>query len=194
MNAIALPPVGSLLDADLYVGRILIAGRPFAILLPPKAIAEHAATIWIARGKSVPEALSWNDGLANTEAMARAGSRLAQWALDLRFYIPSVDELELAYRALKPTAETNTVWGRSGVNASADPPTHPYTADLPQQTALEAYRAGGTEAFEPEAHWTSTQHASDSSLAWSQYFINGYQYDWSKGVKLRARAVRRLPL
>jgi hypothetical protein len=62
------------------------------------------------------------------------------------------------------------------------------------QTSAEVFQAGGAEAFEEDAYWTSTQHAADADYAWYQYFDNGLQGDGGKGAQLRARAVRRLPI
>jgi hypothetical protein len=48
------------------------------------------------------------------------------------------------------------------------------------------------ELFKPEYYWSCEQHASYSNNAWTQSFNNGYQGNWSKDTRLRARAVRRL--
>ena len=48
--------------------------------------------------------------------------------------------------------------------------------------------------FQREAYWLGEQHASGSSFAWGQYFNYGHQLNWYKTNKLRARAVRRLPI
>lgn len=200
MNAVALPPLATLYEGGYYAGKILIDERPFALIVAPKDEGEHEPAIWIARSKDVPDALSYFDGAKNTQAMADAGSKLAQWAVALSsggfrdWYLPSQDELEVCYRAMKPTTETNSLYGRSGINASALPPTYPYSPVTPLQTEMEAFRAGGTEAFEPDGYWSSTQHASYSCGACYQDFNDGDQDGWGKDSKLRARAVRRLPL
>jgi hypothetical protein len=202
MNAqmIDLPPTaGAALSGGFYAGRILIADKLYALIVAPKAQGEHKAAIW-GPDDNVPGALSWNDGLANTGAMSDAGSKLAKWAQGLQiggysdWYIPATDELEICYRYLKPTAEPNYLWARSGINVSAVPPTYPYTADSPAQTAVELFRAGGAEAFEESAYWTSTQRASFSAYACYQDFSYGDQHDWGKDHELRARAFRRLAI
>lgn len=187
------PIIGTSMDKGFYAGRIRIDGNPFALIIPPKAESEHEG-IWIPRYKNVPDALSYSDGQANTEAMAKAGSKIAQKALDLGMYIPSVDELEIAYRNLKPTTNKNSCWYRSGINMSAVEPTAPYTPDFPLQTNAELFKEGGVEAFATEAYWTSTQHASDSDYAWFQDFYNGTQDSSSKNFKLRVRFFRRLAI
>ncbi|MDO8294368.1 MAG: hypothetical protein Q7T29_16120, partial [Gallionella sp.] len=81
-----------------------------------------------------------------------------------------------------------------GINLSAVPPTYPYTPEFPVQTTLDAFKQGGDEAFEPEAYWTSTQHAGYSLTAWFQIFLNGHQYDILKSCELRVRPVRRVTI
>jgi hypothetical protein len=49
------------------------------------------------------------------------------------------------------------------------------------------------DQFKREAYWLE-QHADYPSDAWSQYFCYGYQRSWDESNKLRARAVRRIPL
>lgn len=195
-----LPLIGTAMDGGFYAGRILVDGKPYALIVAPKDEGERADVEWIDDYKDVPGAKSWNDGLANTDAMAVAGSKLALWARDLRiaghtdWYLPSQDELEILYRNLKPTSDTNSQWARSGINLSAIEPTRPYTQDSPAQTMAEAFQQGGAQAFETEWYWSSTQHAANSGYAWCQGFDDGNQGSTIKSAELRARAVRRLPL
>jgi hypothetical protein len=203
MNAVSIdipPAVAALLEGGFYAGRILIAGVLYALIVAPKAEGERKPGVWSKSEKSIAGAMSWNDGLANTGAMSDAGSALAKWAQGLTiggysdWYLPALDELELCYRYLKPTAEPSYLWSRSGINVSAVPPTYPYVADSPAQTEHEIFRAGGAEAFADEIYWSSTQHASGSNYAWSQHFSNGCQSYWFKGHHFRARVVRRLAI
>ena len=195
-----LPILGTSMGGGFYAGRIRIEDQVYALIVAPKAEGELAGTPWIARNKSVLGALSYCDGLANTQATADAGSKLAKWALDLRigdaddWYLPAQDELEVLYRNLKPGQAENYCWARSGINLSAVEPTRPYTPALPVQTLAEAFQAGADEAFAESYYWSSTQHASDSDSAWSQPFDYGGQCYNRKDSKLRARAVRRLEI
>jgi len=189
-----IPPLfGTLMDGGYYAGRIMIDAQPFALIIPPKAESEHQA-VWIPNWKDVPDAKSYSDGLANTQAMAEAGSKIAKKALALGMYIPSLDELEIAYRNLKPSARPNSCYARSGINLNAIEPTPPYTPEFPSQTQAELFRKGAQEAFEPEWYWTSTQHASDSASAWCQDFGIGTQNTGYKTGKFRVRFFRRLPI
>ncbi len=187
--------IGTEMDGGFYAGRIIVNGDPFAIILPPKLQRQHDDIEWNDSSKMVEGATSFSDGHANTLAMAKAGSKFAQWALDLNLYIPAQDELEIIYRNLKPTTETNSQYGRSGINVSAIEPTAPYTPSFPAQTLAEAFMEGGIEAFDPVAYWSSTQHAAGSTCAWYQLFDNGNQcYTCGKSDRLCGVAVRRLPI
>lgn len=195
-----LPIIGTSLDGGYYAGRIIIDGKPYALIVAPKTEGELADVAWGDDEKDVPAAQSWNDGLVNTEAMAAAGSKPTLWARDLRiaghadWYLPSQDELEILYRNLKPTADENAQWGRSGINLSAIEPTRPYEPAEPAQTQAELFQQGGEQAFETEAYWSSTQHAAFSDYAWCQHFNVGTQDYHPKRAELRVRAVRRSPI
>lgn len=194
------PIIGTAMAGGYYAGRILIDGNPFALIVTPKAEGEHKPDIWIPNRKEVPDARSYNDGLANTQAMAEAGSKLAKWALGLEisgtndWYLPAQDELEIIYRNLKPTTDKNSCYARSGINLSTFDPTRPYTPEFPLQTPAEAFKQGGSEAFTADWYWSSTQYASHSDYAWFQHFLHGSQDFFDTDYELRARAVRRLPI
>jgi len=194
------PIIGTAMGGGFYAGRIRIDGQVYALVVAPKEDGEQDDAELLPRSMDLPGAASWNDGLANTKALAEAGSELAKWALDLRigghddWYLPSVDELEIIYRNLKPTTEDNAVYNRSGLNLSAIEPTRPYTLTEPAQTQAEAFQDDGAEAFAERWYWSSTKHASDSVYAWGQGFYDGYQGYNGVSDDYRARAVRRLPI
>lgn len=193
VQAVTTLTFGTPVEGGFFSGYINTPDGRYGIAVAPKAAGELKG-IWIARGKKVPGAGSYFDCHANTIAMAEAGSKLAQQvlALDINgctdWSLPSRDVLELLYRNLKPTTETNYVY-RSGDNPSSLPAGYPYTEDLPAQTAAEAFRTGGAEAMTDTYYWTSTQF-SDAG-AWAQSFTNGYQYFNGKDYDFLARAVRR---
>ena len=203
MNAPAeiTPILGTSMDGGFYAGRIRIDGHLYALIVAPKSEGEHKVSALFAKEpKTPPLAHSYCDGLTNTEALMAAGSKLAKWSRDLEiaghrdWYLPSQDELEVIYRNLKPTTRENWCYYRSGINLHAATPTLPYVPDSPTQTEAELFRVGGSEAFEAEWYWTSTIYGSSSSYAWYQHFNYGNQgYNYVDG-KLRARAVRRLPI
>lgn len=96
MNAVALPPVATQHEGGFYAGRIRIDAREYALIVAPKTDGDHAPAIWIPRDKDVPGARSLFDGMANTRAMAEAGSKVAAWALALSiggftdWYLPAL--------------------------------------------------------------------------------------------------------
>ncbi len=195
-----LPAVGSAMGGGYYAGRIRIDDQVFALIVAPKAGGEHDFAELLPEAADVPGAASWSDGIVNTAALVDAGSDLAKWARDLRiggfddWYLPSLDELEIIYRNLKPTSDRNYVYNRSGLNLSAAEPTRPYTLNEPTQTQADAFKAGSAEALDDTWYWSSTKHASDSDSAWFQTFNYGRQNSSSVYDEGRARAVRRLPI
>ena len=189
---------GTPFEGGFYVGQLRIGTELFALIVSPKAEGDAANVAWSKRGQDIPGAASCCDGMANTKAMAEAGSALAQTLLQLDiggftdWYLPSRDELELVYRYLKPTAGANYASFRDGDNPSSAPAGYPYTENSPAQTAAEAFQAGGAEALEQRWYWASTQYSAN--YAWCQYFSYGSQYCLVKGHEGRARAVRRFKL
>lgn len=194
-----LPAIGTPMPGGFFAGAYLLNGQRRAVIVSPKQLGDLEG-VWHEEEPDVTGAKSYNDGAANTQAMAEAGSELAKQVQALEidgqkdFYIPSQDELELCYRALKPTTEWNWCYARSGINLSAVPPTYPYTPKFPVQTTFGAFKAGGEEAFEEAAYWSSTQHAGYSHYAWYQNFRYGFQSYFIKSAELRVRAVRSQPI
>jgi hypothetical protein len=164
--ATAAPTVpGTPYAGGFYAGRLRIDGVLHALVVAPKAGGELRGA-WHPEYTDVPGACSASDGLANTRAMAAAGSPIAQQALACRvggfddWHIPARDALEIMYRHLKPTAEAN--WATCG-----------------------------DEAFAPRWHWSSTQLSAHD--AYTQHFSDGYtdasSKDWSEGVVRLARLI-----
>ncbi len=199
-TAIHLPEIGQPFEGGFFAGLISIDKRPFALVRAPKAAGQHNDVCWHEDYRRIEGALSFCDGLSNTNAMAEAGSKIAQWAREQHiagfddWHIPAMDALEICYRHLKPTAASNSLWGRSGLNVSAVPSTYPYSAELPTQTLVDAFREGDAEAFDPVWYWSSTQPAGDDDYAWCQGFRDGYQYASHKDDQCRVVLVRSIPL
>ena len=195
-----IPAIGAAFEGGFHAGIINIDGKPFALIASPKFDGEHDDIAWNDNKNRIVGAESYCDGMANTETMAAAGSALAQWARALRiggfddWYLPSQDELEICYRAFKPTDEKNTLYGRSGLNASVLPSTYPYTETAPAQTSADAFKEGAAEAFDDDWYWSSTQLAGYDDCAWCQFFNYGTQSDYRKDDQCRARAVRRVAI
>lgn len=198
VQATALPALGTPLAGGFYAGQIYIGDTLKGLVVAPKAAGEIKGR-WLHKLVDVPGAESYFDGLANTQAMANAGSELAKWALGLQiggtderwsaWHLPARDQLELLYRHLKPTTDKNVRF--SGDNPSSSPVGYAYR-DLPKQTELQAFAAGGAEAMSDWWYWSSTQYSAD--YAWCQGFNLGNQYYDVKEAEGWARAVRLIHL
>jgi len=198
-SAAAIPAeIGAPFEGGYFTGIFQIDGKRFA-LITAGAVGELRGKLQ-AQPFMVDDAKHRADGQANTEALAGAGSELAQAAMALTingysdWYIPSRDEQELQYRAFKPTAVENYADGEDGVNPSSVPAGEAYADEIPAQTVVENFRAGAADALEDWWYWSSTQHASYPSDAWGHDFIDGGQGYGHKSIGGRARAVRRLPI
>lgn len=192
-----LPAIGAAFEGGFYGGIVSIDGAPHAIVWAPKAEGETRA-VMLSEDAEQLVATSYSNSLANTRALAELGSPAALWALSLRigghadWSIPARDVLELGYRHFKPGTRENYCGFRDGDNPSSLPAGYPYIEESPIQTAAEAFRTGGTEAFEERWYWASTQASSGG--AWYQYFLyglQGYDYVSADGA---VRAVRSIPL
>lgn len=156
--------------------------------------AHELSGAWGEYGEKIEGADSFTNSRANTEAMAAAGSELAQQvlALDIGGFtdwaIPARDVQELQYRHFKPTAETNWQYGRSGDNPNSEPVGLLHTEESPAQTTLAGFQAGGAEAFKPTWYWSSSQRSAN--LAFYMLFDDGIQYTSVKDYELRVRPVR----
>ncbi len=196
-NTIVPETFGTPFEGGFYGGNIRIGALIFAIAWAPKAEGEIKGP-WLPSYKTVPGTESCFDSVANTKAMAEAGSPIAKQALATTinghsdWVIPARDVLELGYRHLKPGSGENSASFRDGDNPSSVPAGYPYTEASPEQTTAEAFRTGGPEAFDEAWYWSSTQYSED--YAWLQYFLYGYQIYSSKKYEGRARLVRLIQL
>lgn len=188
---------GDPFEGGLYGGQIRIGDHIFGIAWAPKAMGEIKGK-WLDRYERVPGAISCFDSMANTKAMAEAGSDIAKQALaaDINGFtdwcIPARDVLELGYRHLKPGSAENYAGFRDGDNPSSLPAGYPYTEDSPGQTMAAEFQDGGPEAFEQRWYWASTQYSE--TTAWCQDFSTGGQGYYGKNGEFRVRFVRLIQL
>ncbi|WP_460874807.1 Lcl C-terminal domain-containing protein [Paralcaligenes ginsengisoli] len=185
------------MEGGFLSGMFRIGNDTHGLVVAPKDLGELKGK-WNSTYSDVPGAKSYCDGLANTEAMAAAGSSLARNILALSidgfgdWYLASRDELELMYRFLKPSAYENVCTFRDGDNPSSSPVGYPYTKTNPAQTSVPEFRKGGTQAFEDDWYVTSTQYSPGG--AWVQGFGDGDQNVDNEDDTCRARAVRRFKI
>ena len=203
MNATATPEIqvpetiGAPYEGGFYGGKIKIGIAIFAIVWAPKAEGEITGK-WLDSYTNVPGATSCFDSMANTKAMAEAGSPIAQKALAANigghtdWCVPARDVLEMGYRYLKPTTQENYCSFRDGDNASSIPASYPYTEESPVQTTVESFQDGNPEAFDEVWYFSSTQ--SSELSAFCQNFDNGSQDTGNKNYERRCRFVRLIPL
>lgn len=192
--AVTIPAIGQAYGGGFVTGitREPATGKRF---LNITAGAEHELVgKWGEYGVKIEGADSFTDSLANTQAMAAAGSELAAKALALSigghndWAIPARDVQELQYRHFKPTTEENWESSRNGDNQHSEPVGQLYSAEDPLQTVHAAFQEGGAEAFRDTWYWSSSQRSADS--AFSMVFGDGHQGYGGKGYELRVRPVR----
>lgn len=191
-EAFTLPGIGQPFAGGFFTGIYQQDGKRFAVITAPAA--HELEGEWGEYGEKIVGASSLTDSRANTEAMAAAGSALAQQVLALEiggfsdWGIPARDVQELQYRHFKPTTQENYCWGRDGENPSSLPVGELYTEESPVQTTVEIFKAGSPEAFQPRWYWSSTQRSAHD--AFPMGFGDGNQGNGGKNIELRVRPVR----
>ena len=156
--------------------------------------AHELVVAWGKYGEKIEGADSFTDSLANTKAMAAAGSELAAKVLALTigghadWAIPARDVQELQYRNFKPTTESNWENSRNGDNPHSEPVGQLYSAEAPLQTVHAAFQEGGAEAFRDTWYWSSSQRSANNAFLMT--FVAGNQTNYAKGFELRVRPVR----
>jgi hypothetical protein len=188
-----IPEIGAACGGGYYTGMTVEDGKRY---LNYTAGREHELKgAWGEYGKDVPAACSYTNSRTNTEAMAAAGSEVAQECLGLviggrdDWGIPARDVQELQYRNLKPTTDENYCSFRDGDNPSSVPAGYPYTEQSPAQTSVIAFQEGQPEAFQAAVYWSSTQRSAD--IAYTMYFDDGDQDGVIKDLVRFVRPARR---
>ncbi|MGY2255074.1 DUF1566 domain-containing protein [Pseudomonas reactans] len=149
---------------------------------------------WGEYGEKIVGADSFTDSLANTKAMAAAGSELAAKVLALTigghadWAIPARDVQELQYRHFKPTTQENWENSRNGDNPHSEPVGQLYSSEDPLQTVHAAFQEGAAEAFRDTWYWSSSQRSA--YYAFYMGFGDGLQGYGVKSGELRVRPVR----
>lgn len=165
-----LPALGAPAGGGFFAG-VYLQGNTLRKLFVSSEEGELVDQVYHSSFDRIKGALSLEDGLANTRAMTKAGSVLAQKMLELRF--GGHKDWCLGARDQAYTAWKNLKFNAAGA-------------------ALLKKKGGG--AFADAVYWTSTQYAAYDDYAWVQDFYNGYQNYWLKDYRGRGRAVRSEPI
>ena len=130
-----------IVDQCMFVGLNRIKHQVFAIFIPPSET--HATLAISSNNKSIPGSQSQCDGLSNTQAMIGSCFPAAEYCRSLKvgnyrdFYLPSKNELELAFRnnrtqfVMYPTVSKRVPHGQ---NLSSIPTGLPYTKQGPDHS------------------------------------------------------------
>jgi hypothetical protein len=192
--AVTIPEIGQPFGGGFFSGITRDPDTGKRYLNITAGAAHELEGEWGKYGEKIEGADSFTNSRNNTEAMAAAGSELAQQvlALDIGGFtdwsIPARDVQELQYRHFKPTTEVNWQYGRSGDNPNSEPIGGLHTEESPAQTTLDAFQIGGSEAFKPAWYWSSSQRSA--YYAFTMGFDDGSRDDDAKYDELRVRPVR----
>lgn len=192
--AVTIPEIGQPFGGGFFSGVTRDPDTGKLYLNITAGAAHELVGAWGEYGEKIEGADSFTNSRANTEAMAAAGSELAQkvLALDIGGFsdwaIPARDVQELQYRHFKPTTEENWAGRRDGDNPNSEPVGLLYSEESPALTSLAAFQEGGAEAFRDTWYWSSTQRSA--YFAFDMLFDVGTQGNNGKDDELRVRPVR----
>jgi hypothetical protein len=181
-----------------YISHTADGSPTHALIVAPKA-AGAASLRWKTTQTTTPNTTSLFDGVINTAAMVTAGivdHPAAEFCVNLSiggftdWYLPSRNELEIAYFNLKPSAGNNNT--AFGANPYSVPTRNAnYTSSYPPQTYVSAFNTS-TEAFSAVRYHSSSEISVTQS--WTYYFDDGLQNGGGKALTLSIRAFRRIAL
>lgn len=191
----------------------------YRVILAPVASGQSNTRIKNADTTLPAGTITLSEGRKATLAMVAAGTAAeypaAHWSQGLSiggyadWYIPGRDEIELLWRSLKPVTTANSSTERSsastynyqtlgsyadnstvnGTNRNSAPLGPGYTATVPGQTALAAFKTGGAEAMTANI---GTSSAFQSGYVWILGWNNvGWQGITGLTTVVTYRAVRR---
>lgn len=156
------------LGGGYYAGNIRENGIDYALIVAPKSQGGERLSGYpvVSDGSANGPTNSTYDGALNTAAMTDSKFIAASFCRGLSingytdWYLPSLYELEICYRYLKPTTDTNAGYNPNfqynpGQNPYAIPPTSAYTASNPSQCPTVTFKAGGSEAFTDKVYASS---------------------------------------
>lgn len=174
-----------------YVGQMKVGGRLYNLVVADKSSERSLAYKTTSTADTGPDSVF--DGLGNSNAINDANHPAASYCRSYTgggfndWYLGSRDEMELAFRNLKPLIQANTTatkdaatgGGAPGINVNSVPQGGAYTSVNPTQTNALNFRGTapvGAQAFMASgpAYWTSTQGLSGSTNnAIARFFSDG---------------------
>jgi hypothetical protein len=192
--------IGQAYQGGYFAGQISTAGNGVAdynLVIGPKATAQASSQAFKLVRTNDAGAVSVIDGPSNSSSMNDVTHTAAYFCEGLSiggfsdWYLPAQNELEVCYYNLKPTTNNNNT--SSGINANAVPArASNYTTSNPAQTSAADFKGSGTQKFDLNDYWTSTQSASNTAFVQAFYYgTQGSQFKDST-YALRTRAVRRV--
>lgn len=179
-----LPPIGTFIEGGYVAGVIDTldsGGERYIVLVAPKAFQVSKQWSVYGTGYGAAATSKW-DGLTNSNTLVDEHAEMypaAKYCLSLTangysdWYLPAVDELELAYRNLKPNNLINDVAASdnypgqvNGYNPNSDPVGPGYVntqivgnehydrrayliQGSPMQTTVEIFKENASESFWP---------------------------------------------
>lgn len=201
----SVPTLGSSYNGGFFAGRIMEGGVLYDLVVAPVSGGETSLAF---DTQSTPGAIvnSVYNGASNTAALTTAtyvASAFAKAATIGGFndwYVPSMQELEVIYRNLKPSTTANSTGTRSpvapetgtpvmGTNEYVRPVGSCYTATVPAQTIAAAFASGGAQALSVAKYWSSTYLGATLMY---QDFTNGTQAALAPSTVNKIRLVRKV--
>lgn len=175
-TAVDVPTIpGTAFAGGFYAGRFRLNGLLYALVVSPAA-SGALQRAWSTTTPMTDQNTSAIDGYFNSNINVTAARPICQAVKALTiggftdWYIPSRNEIEIMYRNLKPTTAANVT--TMGVNPDSVPVGTAYTATDPAQTAVLAFRTGGSESFNPGLY-SSTKYLTNDTYNVYQQLANG---------------------
>ena len=198
--------IGQKFEGGYLAGVIRVRDCAYLILVAPKLTEGSVQFKTYCSG--TPNTHLVNDGWLNTKLLNDSDCPAAHYCSNLNvgghtdWYLPSLNELELCYRNLKPLDRSNitclagsytgNLGLANGTNLNSIPTGAAYTETNPTQTIVTAFWTSGIEAFDTDWYWTSTESSANKTLSLAQSFLYGGQ-GWSiKTDDRKVRPVRRV--